>query len=318
MKLAFLILAHTDVKQLNKLISSIDPSDDIYVHVDLKSGASFVNAIKRRDNVTIIPDQFNIFWGGINMVDATLALISSMLGSKKKYGKVVLLSGLDYPIKSAEYIHEYLNNSINYIRAFNISEYSTDAYRNQVSKFHYTDSKLFKTESFGYRVTRKLLLTFKNSRFSKSKSGLISNNDNLIPIYEGSQWWALNQDFLEYVDSFVKTKSGQEFKEQFRFFLAPDEKFFHTIFFNSKFALSNLKAGPEAFPWSYYQKFRGTSIENSAPTSFFHNLHIIHPSLSKTYTILDYERIKPLLKQKDNLFIRKIETEKSDSLVSKF
>lgn len=314
LKLAFLILAHTDVKQLNRLISTIDEVDDIYIHVDLKTHDDYLNKIKKKKNVHILEQRFNIFWAGFNMVEATLALIHRMLQANQSYRKVILLSGLDYPLKNSKYVHEYFDNDVNYIRAFNITEYSTDGYQKQIRRYYYTDSSIFTSVNLSYRITRKILQKIKNMR-KFNASGLVKMNAKTMPIYEGSQWWALNQDFLRYVDELVCSSSGEVLKKNFRHVFAPDEKFFHTIFFNSKYALQNQAGGPEEFPWEFFQKYRGTFIQDAAPTSFFHNVHVIHPSLNKTFTASDFHRIEYLVREKDNLYIRKIKSSESDELV---
>lgn len=315
MKLAYLILAHTDVTQLNRLINSIDSGDDIFIHVDLKTDDKYLKKIYKSNNIHLIKKRYSIFWAGFNMVEATLALIHEMISTNVDYDKVVLLSGADCLIKNSEYIHNFFNNRINYIRAFNISDYTTLNYRDQITKYHYNDSKHFSPNSNVYKFSRRIFNKLMNSRLFPRTPDTVELFDKKVPVYEGSQWWALNRDFLEYVDKLMSSKEGQRFKKYFLYYLAPDEKFFHTIFFNSKFYDTNLYGGPEDFPWQVFQKYKGTLIEGAATTAQMYNVHIIHSSLHKTFTKYDLPYLNDKLNNKSNLFMRKVDTNESKELL---
>lgn len=318
-KIAYLILAHMDVEQLNRLIQSLDDnSSDFFIHVDAKVANQFISKVVHKPNVFFAKQRYKIFWTGFNMVLATLGLVRDMLATNKTYQKVVLLSGLDYPIAGNSMIHKYLDNDINYIRGFNISMDTVVGYYQQVAWKHHSDSVLFNTTGFLYKATRRLLDIFEPSRrlrfFARPRT-LVLTPDKVVPFYQGSSWWALNQDFLSYVNDFVQTTTGKNVLNQFKYIMAPDEKFFQTLFFNSEFYNKNQTEGPEEFPWAEFHRYVGTVIEGAVPTAYCHNLHIIHPSLQKVYTQADIAMIQDALKDANNLFIRKVTTLESSALL---
>lgn len=317
MKLAYLILAHNDVEQLNNLISCLSPEDDIYIHVDQKASSTYISRIKSiNNNVQVINKRFNIYWAGFNMVEATLALIHAMLSAHVKYRKIILLSGQDFPVRTNAYIHDFFDNDTNFIRGFNISEYTTIDYRKQIVDYHYNDSNFLDSNSFLYKISRRFLNRVAQFKLFPNNNDYANMFGKRVSIFEGSQWWALNQDFLAYAVKFCDSEEGIKFKRAFKHFLAPDEKFFQTIFFNSTFYKSNSFNGPEEFPWHIFNKYRGTLIEGAAPTAYMHNVHIIHPSLRKVFTNLDDKYLKEQLKNKNNLFVRKITSDKSSVLLN--
>ena len=100
-KLAILILAHRDVEHLNRLIRKLQhPDIEIFVHVDAKCGPCYRSRIS--NDVYILPqeDCFDISWGGMEMVYATVSLLRYAVvhGSFTHYA---LISGQDYLVKSA-------------------------------------------------------------------------------------------------------------------------------------------------------------------------------------------------------------------------
>ncbi len=108
MKHAFLIIAHDHPEELKKLIAALDDSrNDIYVHIDKNSDfdlSQFSN-ITQHSKLTLIP-RMHVTWGGSGQVDVELALFHAAYdyGGYRYYH---LLSGVDYPTKDNNYIHNY-------------------------------------------------------------------------------------------------------------------------------------------------------------------------------------------------------------------
>lgn len=111
MKIAVLCQCHKNAAQVNRLINALQYGDvfDFYIHVDKKS--SIDKSIACSNNVVVLPDdkRVNVLWGDITQVEATLSLIRATYG--KHYDYYWLISGQDFPIKSPEYIVEYLSQN---------------------------------------------------------------------------------------------------------------------------------------------------------------------------------------------------------------
>ena len=95
MRIAYLILAHTDVKQLNRLLKQLCEMQDVYLHVDQKADFS-IDEINDYSSLYILTQRTRCYWGDISLVEATLLLYRAAL--QKKYDRYVLLSGQDYPL----------------------------------------------------------------------------------------------------------------------------------------------------------------------------------------------------------------------------
>lgn len=293
---AFLILAHTDPEQLLKLTQALDENSPIFVHLDGKADIKIFESYPFGDHVRFIQDRLKISWAGFNMVLATLNLIRAVLKSAGDYSHLVLLSGLDYPIKPVSRLKNFLNEhqGKEFIRFINVND-SPEHYL-KIHKRLAFKNPFVPTVSIPVigqllevmdKVTRKFLGVL--FQFYRKKP-----LENIVPCF-GSQWWAITPQCAAYILDF--TDKNPLFLKYFKSSFGPDEYFFHTIVGNSPF-LQN--AGG-------FQKYE------SRGTSKMANLHVIHPSLSKVYTLDDFEE----LKNSDKFFVRKITTESSKELVEK-
>lgn len=300
---AYIVLAHRDITMLNKLIKRLIRTGDVYVHVDASSKLN-VNEISSSSKIHLVMPQVSVHWGGYSIVQATLNCIQSVLDQSKQYNKIVLVSGQDYPVKSDEYIQSFFNEE-NYIRGFNISEPIAGSINRVVDHYFFNDSAYLIKKTFNY---------FSHFKRLKKDSHIHFEEKNW-DVYEGSQWWGLNQDVLVSLMDFLKTTDGMQYIKQMRHLHAPDEKFFTTYFFNSEYWNSNVKRGPEEFPFKIYKGYQGTNYETTAPVATMYNFHRIHLSLSKVYTLRDWKVVRDAMEDSKVIFIRKISTDLSDTLV---
>ena len=116
MRIAYLILAHHQPKHVGALIEQLDDGNArFFVHVDRKSDiAPFRQAIKSQ-RAELLVKRLPIYWGGWNMVLATLNLLryAHRQGASDYYQ---LLSDSCYPIKSNREIAAKLGSgNLNYI-----------------------------------------------------------------------------------------------------------------------------------------------------------------------------------------------------------
>ncbi|MCL1943337.1 MAG: beta-1,6-N-acetylglucosaminyltransferase [Candidatus Azobacteroides sp.] len=295
-KIAYLIEAHNDVENLKRLVEQLNFNADFFIHIDKKTNIEpFLREINL-SNLFFIDKgkRIKVFWGGISQVRAILLMMNEVIAKNYNYKKVVLLSGADYPIKSNSYIHSFFDKYkyVNFIRGMNITKANHPKYNQCICKYHFFNFSFINKEIT--RGVRKILYIVVNYFFSKRN--FINIDKYTLDIFHGSSWWALNMDFLIYVMENKKLRRSMD--AYFRYSLASDEKFFHTIFFNSQYANTNTEGGGEPF---------------YPATSKFANLHIIDQSLQKYFTIEDFEYIR----NSDKLFVRKVSTEKSTELLNK-
>jgi len=234
MKRAYLILAHNDPNHLKKMIMSLGEKNDYYVHLDNKSDISDFSSLLK-ENVFFIKQRINISWGGFSMVEAMLELIKAALNSE-------IISGNDYPIKNEKIIDEfferYSKNEI--IRAYYITGNLCPHCAEKIERKWFFDNK-FKNPKL-----KKIYRSIKNSFVQFRKKSLYVNI-NSVPckVAYGSQWFALTNECAEYVISTVN--NNPNLINYFKHSLAPDEMFFHTIIFNSRFSENTIMNGIEEY-----------------------------------------------------------------------
>src|SRR5690606_26105880 len=291
----------SDPNHLERLVSALDYTADFFIHIDKKQQiAPFLERIDKA-NVFFLRgnDRIKVYWGGFSQVRATLNLLKKCLeinGSNPiEYKKVVFMSGADYPINSNEYIHRFFeqHKTINFIRGMNITKANTAKYNYCVRNYLFFD--FFAYNGSVTRVVRKML-NLVGSSFKKKPNYILRSEGSKMNIYHGSSWWALNVDVIRYIEHYAT--QHKEISAYFKYSLASDEKFFHTLFFNSDFANSNLYKGEEP-----YVPF----------TSAFANIHVIDPSLKKWFDLNDFDKIK----HADQLFVRKVSSLYSKDLLDK-
>ena len=294
-KVAYLILCHTDEKQLIRLVNSLDYKCDFYIHIDAKADIDkFQGALIGRENVYFTRDRYKVSWAGFNMILATKELMKAALEKQEPYSHLVLLSGMDYPIKSKKYIHNFLvsKRDTQFIRGFDIAKANSKHYLKQIQKYWFYDmpsnSNIFKgiREAFHYIC---LPLT-------KATEISLANGERLAPCF-GSQWWALTPSCANYVLQYSATH--KEIDRYFKHSFSPDEKYIQTIVLNSSFSNSTTAVGAEGF--------------KEAEHSMLSNLHIIDSSLSKYFNEEDFNEVI----ESDKLFVRKVSTKVSTKLLNR-
>jgi len=212
MKIAYLILIHNNFAQFQLLFDSIYYKDHIYlIHVDKKSDKEFHNRVKSYlssySNAHIMKSQI-CNWGGFSMVDVQIKGLQKLLQISKDWDFFINLSGQDFPLKSQQYIMDFLgkNKDNNFIDARDLISESNSLFR--IRKFYI---------EFG-----KYLI---NTRFKRAYP-------KGIKPYYGSQWFILNRDFCNF---FVKDKTTKKIIKFYKNTFIPDEAVFQTAIMNSSF-----------------------------------------------------------------------------------
>src|SRR4051812_32053868 len=109
MNIAYLILAHNQPLQLERLISRLDqPNTHFFIHIDKKSlhKEAIHAALARFSNLKIISN-YDVNWMGFKMVQSTIDLLTLAFNSGVRFKYFVLMSGQDYPIKSNRFINGF-------------------------------------------------------------------------------------------------------------------------------------------------------------------------------------------------------------------
>lgn len=239
MKIAFLILAHKNPNHLLSLVRKLSHKNDtFFIHVDKKSEIKDFQDefIDSEINIHFLKERYNIRWGGLEMVQATLKGIGAALKYELNFDHYILLSGADYPIQPASSIRLFYEE--NKHKSFiEFQPFPIESLR-----FGGMDRiNCYSTSVFGKRETF-LPQKWQNSLSWKGKSlnfalrmKFIGKSARKFPYnwqaYYGSQWWSLSHEAIQFIMSFLKT--NPDYIAYHKYSLIPDEMFFQSILLNA-------------------------------------------------------------------------------------
>ena len=242
MKKKYLILSHKNPQQICRLINRLDDgSSQFFVHVDLKSDLKEFEILNSLKNTHIIPERENCIWGDFSIVKATLHLLDNSIKSGNE-GFTILLSGQDYPIKSNQFINQFLSehSDFNFIEVVPIEEkWNKKMVRDKVEHYHFIHSEQ-KSDSNSYAPFHHTSLKEKARNIFhliKGRMALKTFRKLLVlpkrkPFFEkqfaGSQWWAFNEETSKLLHDFIN-KNIKELEDYYRYTSAPDEIFFQSV-----------------------------------------------------------------------------------------
>ena len=224
---AIMIIAHNQFELLEKLILALDDvRNDIFVHIDAKVkdfDFEHFKSLTSHSHVIFTPLRYSVTWGDYSIFECTSELMKCVVDSENKekpYSYVHLISGVDMPIKSNDYIHNLFNE--HYGKEF----------------IHYTDNEVQQLSInrlqyyHFFRSTRNTLTKILSQlvlRVEKLfKVNRLKGKD--IRVQKGCQWFSITGEFAHYV-----VDNLDRYKDVFKYTYCCDEVFIQTIFESSPF-----------------------------------------------------------------------------------
>lgn len=222
MKHAFLIIAHNELRILNILLNMLDdPRNDIYLHLDKKWKLN-IQALyhPQKTHLFLIKKRMDVRWGDISLIRLEFKLFR-IAYANGPYLYYHLLSGVDLPIKSQDYIHKFFqkNYGKEFIGFAQGEENRIDCY-NKVMKFHLFSRHLHNSNKLVVN-SRIRLENILNKYLKRSSS---------ISFKKGTQWVSITNECCQYILSKEK-----RILKRFKFTLCGDEIFLQTLVYNSPF-----------------------------------------------------------------------------------
>lgn len=229
-KHAYLILAHNNYYILEKLIKLLDDErNDIFIHVDKKIDGfdeQFFLKLVKKSSLIFIQPRVDVKWGHVTFVEAEFLLFRRAC-EHGYYSYYHLISDVDLPIKSQDYIHGFFaqNNGKEFLGI------STDNQR----RVEYKVTKVHVSTSF-YKLNilwlRKILFLIDKS-FALAQQivgyNVVKLNED-FSLSKGPNWVSVTHDFVEY----LLTKEA-ECLRIFKRSVCPGEIVIHTVLHNSPF-----------------------------------------------------------------------------------
>lgn len=225
MKHVYMIIAHQEFPVLETLIEMLDyPDNDIVLHLDRKVKYSVMYQPKN-SNLYLVPDdkRVDVRWGDCTQIWSELALYNEAY-RHGPYDYYHLISGIDLPIKSQLYIHEFFENHKGKI----FLGLMANAWRTK-SKigYYHLFTKNLRDRSFSAKCEKILHWGIVQAQ---KVLGITRSTKEFPVLVKGANWCSLPQDAVEYILS-----KEIYIRKRFKYTYAADEVYKAIILYNSPF-----------------------------------------------------------------------------------
>ena len=236
-KHAYLIMAHNEFDLLVKLLKELDdPRNDVYLHIDKKAGEFDEEAIRNsivQSKLYMMP-RMNVYWGHISQVKCELKLLRA--ASKGNYHYYHMISGTDFPLKSQDYIHDFLEDKDSlYLTCHRDGEPGYEfmfKLKYYYPLLRFVGKGVFKGTSLRDKMGRKLgYWQLRLTEIQEKKNIDRTKKHPDIDYYKGDNWFSIPHDFAIYILSLEK-----EIMKLFGLTAGSDEIFMQTMAMRSKFS----------------------------------------------------------------------------------
>ena len=220
MRVAHLIITYTNPLQTERMIRRMQhPDFDFYLHVDKKIDISAHLFLAKMPNVYLIKDRVNVIWAGYNTVEATLRSVKEIFQTGKQYDYIHLMSGQDYPIKSASGIHEFfsMNHGKEFIEFEHFDVWADESYP-RIREYHLTN----------YNFPGRYYFQWAMNKFLPERKSPLP-----MEYYGSSMFWALTSKCLQYIIDLME--ENNRFRRFMQLTWGSDEFIFQTLVMNSSF-----------------------------------------------------------------------------------
>lgn len=244
MHVTYLILAHNNPALLNRLIQSLQhPNCSFYVHIDVKSKDDF-SGLSPSENVRFSSRRMDVGWGDLSMVQTVLFCCREIIESFNS-DMIVFLSGVDYPVKGAQYIYDYLNRHahVNFITGVRLPSAGCNWMehgRRRISCYALRLGRrsiaTIEPRSVSVNNLRQLLKVFVHSPKDIGRAVNmwltypVRKHPAYLTPFGGEFWWILPKETIEKVLSFLH--QHPDFLNFHKDTLCPDEIVMNTLVYN--------------------------------------------------------------------------------------
>ena len=229
MKIAYLLLVHTNPNQINTLIRALDNGKNhFFIHVDQKSDIS--SRIEESSKTHLLENRISVKWGDFTLVEATIELCRAALNSEEEFDYMVLLSGQDFPLKSNKEIEAFLeqNKGKSFFKVRKLPFEEWGHHSGGMDRVRVFFPKWMIDRRYRTWYLRTLWIKF-------SKSLRMLRKADFFPEYYGvSQWFCATSDAIRYMVNYLD--DNPRIMKFFRNTFIPDEILLNTIVMNSPFA----------------------------------------------------------------------------------
>ncbi|MEM6887499.1 MAG: DUF5928 domain-containing protein [Pseudomonadota bacterium] len=222
-EIAYILLCHKDpvaiAKQARQLTAS---GDSVAIHFDRRASADTYEILRDsladNESVVFTSKRMKCGWGEWSLVSATLSALQAAESAFPRATHFYMLSGDCMPVKTAEYMHAFLDaDDADYIETH-------DFFESDWIKTGMKEERLIYRHYFNERKNKKL---FYGALEAQRRLSVKRQPPADLQICIGSQWWCLRRTTVETLLAFIKER-----RDVTRFFATtwiPDETFFQTL-----------------------------------------------------------------------------------------
>ena len=218
MKIALLIHAHTNPKQVARLVSRLLCDDvDIYINVDGKADILPYKDMIRE--AIFLKNRVEVVWGRFSQVQQILNSFSEILSSEQNYSHILFISEQDYPVLPINDIvqkhrDKVTNNFISYYKLGN-DNWSL-LMKKRYEYWHFLPNRDLRNNKYVKKLFRKLGFKRKYP---------------FVEAYYGACWFSLTLDCVKYLLKF--TNENPHVVKFFQHSGCADELYIQSVLLNS-------------------------------------------------------------------------------------
>jgi len=256
MRIAYIILAHKLPEQLVRLVCMLNSEGaSFFIHIDKKADDETYRMMREPlstyENVRFL-NRLVIKYANFSHLQASLEGIQEVVSSGIQYDYVILLTGQDYPIKSNEYIQQFLGdrNGKSFIDYFSLP--SNEHWQNEnggLDRINYWHFDIF-WRRFAFPRKVRSEQSFSDHLLSSFSGMFLARR--ILPLnyklFGGSAYWCLSRECIEYLRKFILENDG--FVRFFHYVLIPDKIFFQTVLLNSPLRDTLVNDNMRCINWS--------------------------------------------------------------------
>ena len=221
---AYLILAHNEPNLLKLLVEALDdPRNDIYIHFDGRV-EDLPHLSTQQAGLIILKDRVKVYWADVSMIKAEYLLFKEAYTSGKEYAYFHLLSGVDLPLKTQDYIHQFFTEH-NGKEFVGLHQASIPRLINQRLRCYHLFPHTFRGRGLLFSLKKSIRTLFV---WLQSLRGGWINRD--IDFHKGGQWVSITPSLVSYLLS-----KEEETLARYKGTFAADEFFIPTLIWGTPF-----------------------------------------------------------------------------------
>lgn len=239
-KPVFLILAHSNIPELKKLLWILSHYKGVCVLYFASSDKKLKKGLKKDlvdSSVHILEDTRECYWGSILIVEAYLKLLRYGVEKFPDAAHFHFISGQCAPLKDPVSFNKFFNQNLQktfmqFVPLPNQKWADSNFGFDRINFFHFNDVYNYRSRNLMARISHRLLYIY-GQKIQKILKVNRRKPAGLEKFMSGSQWISITHDAAKWVLSYLK--ENPQFLKFFRRVYVPDELFFQTVFSQSPF-----------------------------------------------------------------------------------